>query len=399
MKGRFLLSSALISALLTSSCTSDIALEQDLLETGNSVSFTLRTPVGEKVGYTRTLHDASEYAINSLQLYEYEVTESEDGEKATSLTRILKYPAGTGRDVLEPIDNGNGSYTFSIIIPASYEGKTYTYRLVANNATTNVMIGESADNFRDKWYSAVILKNSIVETETGDGDSEGGEEGDTPAASETKIISPAGDALANPEKGIAMTGSAVASGTQNDEIKIGVTTRCDVELTRIVSRVDIRHEIPNLKLTKVELNGAPVKTFLFPRMDDNENTLFADAERLKVDLNSTLTLPEYYLKDNENENIVDLKKAFYLYERANSEEDSAWVHIEYKVDANGTEYDGSIDVPFRHTSDEREYINTERNHLYTIVLGNSDDPVAGKVSATLIVDDWNLIEIDEPLTD
>ena len=46
-----------------------------------------------------------------------------------------------------------------------------------------------------------------------------------------------------------------------------------------------------------------------------------------------------------------------------------------------------------------EYIDTERNHLYTIVLGHDDDPVSGKVSASLIVDEWNLVEIDEPLTD
>ncbi|MDE7438276.1 MAG: hypothetical protein K2M93_07305, partial [Muribaculaceae bacterium] len=66
---------------------------------------------------------------------------------------------------------------------------------------------------------------------------------------------------------------------------------------------------------------------------------------------------------------------------------------------NDTEYKGVLDVPFRRTSGDMQYIDTKRNHLYTIVLGNGDEPVAGKVSATIIVDDWNLVEIDEPITD
>ena len=110
-------------------------------------------------------------------------------------------------------------------------------------------------------------------------------------------------------------------------------------------------------------------------------------------------VPEKYLKDDDDNDIVELKKAFYLYERRNTEEDGAIIHLEYTVDANGTEYNGILDVPFKRTSGDKAYIDTKRNHLYTIVLGNGDEPVSGRVSATLIVDDWNLVEIDEPITD
>ena len=401
----FLMSASVLAILSLASCSNDVVLDEGFTESENTLTFSMRTPSGEKVSYSRAegvLHDVSEYAVNSLQLYEYEVTEGEDGAKTTSLTRIMSYPTGTGKNVIDLKDGGDGSYSFSIVIPADYKDRKFTYRLVANNATTNVKIGDSADKFRDKWYSAVILKNTTIQPEV----PEEGTDDDAAAEVEPITVSPKGDALADPEKGIAMTGSAKVKGSESEEIVIGETTQCDVKLTRIVARIDIRYATPNLKLTKVELQNAPVRTFLFPRFDEENNPLYADDmtedekyKPLKMDLSSIHTLPEYYLKDRDDENLVELKKAFYLYERKNTEENSAIVHLEYTVDANGTEYKGVLDVPFKRTSGDKAYIDTKRNHLYTIVLGNDDEPVAGKVSATIIIDDWNLVEIDEPITD
>ena len=389
----FLMSASVLAILSSASCSNDVVLDEGFPESENTLTFSMRTPSGEKVSYSRAegvLHDVSEYAVNSLQLYEYEMVEDEDGAKTTSLTRIMSYPTGTGKNVIDLKDGGDGSYSFSIVIPADYKNRKFTYRLVANNATTNVKIGDSADKFRDEWYSSLVLQNSVVQPETP-------EEATTEANPIT--VSPKGDALANPENGIAMTGSAKVKGSESDEIEIGKTTECEVELTRIVSRIDIKYSTPNLKLTKVELRGAPVKTYLFPRFDTDNNPLYAEADTLKMDLSSIHSLPEKYLKDDEENNLVELKKAFYLYERKNTEDNSAVIHLEYTVDANGTEYKGVLDVPFKRTSGDKAYIDTKRNHLYTIVLGNDDEPVAGKVSATIIVDDWNLVEIDEPITD
>lgn len=380
MKGRFLLSTALLTALLSASCSSDLPVAQDLKENGNSVTFTLRTPVGETVSYTRVLHDEPEYAVNSLTLYEYEVvTDEESGEKSSSLCRVMSYPDGLGRDVLSPVPNGDGSYTFSIIVPAANEGKTYTYRFVANNATAGQTPGTTADDFCNSTYAAVSLR------ETADADDPG------------TLLPPTADQLAAEGNGIAMTGTALFNNSE--EITMGEDVKCEVSLKRIVSRVDIRFRTPNLKLTKVELQGAPVRSWLFPRTDESGNPLFADTEFRTLNLNSSVSLPDYYLRDNESETEVSLRKAFYLYERANTAADCAKIHIEYTVSANGTEYTGELDIPFRRTGGDMEYIDTERNHLYTIVLGHDDDPVSGKVSASLIVDEWNLVEIDEPLTD
>ena len=85
MKGRFLISSALLTALLSASCASDNVTEQDLASAENTLTFSLRTPAGEKVSYTRAaLHDEPEYAVNSLQLYEYEIVDGDGGRRPPS---------------------------------------------------------------------------------------------------------------------------------------------------------------------------------------------------------------------------------------------------------------------------------------------------------------------------
>ena len=112
-------------------------------------------------------------------------------------------------------------------------------------------------------------------------------------------------------------------------------------------------------------------------------------------------LPDDFLSELEDDT-YSMKKAFYVYERANTADDCLTIHIEYYVAANGREdYEGAVDVPFRKTGEngEYEYIDAVRNHLYTIVLGNGTDPVSGKVSATVKVAEWNGVDIDEPLTD
>ena len=360
MKGTLIYSSALVMALLTASCSSENVVESIPDSADHNLTFTLRTPAGEKVGYTKALHDSPEYAINSLTLYEYEV--ADDG--STSLARVMSYPDGNGKNSLNPVDGGNGTYTFSIIVPAANDGKKYSYKFVANDATPTQSIGSDFNTFSQTLAS---LTFGAVET-------------------------PTADLLA--KNGIAMSGVAVAGGNEILTMSKGLT--CDVNMTRIVSRVDIRHQIPNLKITEVTLHGAPQSGFLFPQ---SIVPLVQPENCVSLGLNTNVVLPADYLNRLKDIDEVNLKKAFYLYERQNSDENSAYVNIKYTVDANSTEYVGEIDVPFRTTGENPTAVHAQRNHLYTIVLGNGTDPIAGKVTARLIVDDWNLVEVDEPLTD
>ena len=353
------------------SCSNEAPLSPDTA-TGKeqTVTFTLRTPVGEKVSYSRALHDASEYAINSLVLYEYEIN---DEAGTSSLTRIMKYPDGSGKNTIIPVDGGDGTYTFSIIIPTDYDGKKYSYRFVANDATKTPALGS---NFTSTLGIASANKTVVVNS---------GSESDEEA-------NPTGDFLA--EGGITMTGTAKVGGEEIFQMQPGI--KASVEMTRIVSRIDVKYETPNLKITNIELQGAPTMGYLFPQ---SEFGVPNSTQFVNMSLNKNCELPTDYLEKLEDKTIINLNKAFYLYERANAEGNSIIVHIEYDVDANNTTYKGSINVPFRRTSEDTGYVNTLRNHLYTIVLGNGSEPVAGKISSKIIVDEWNLIEVDETLTD
>lgn len=352
--------------LLAASCDSstDHALQSAPDADSNSVTFTLRTPARENVVYSRDgIHESDEYAINTLALYEYEVT-----EEGTVLNRIMKKD-GNGKNALDMTENSDGGYTFSIVVPADNDGRKYSYKFVANDLTADPAIGSAFTDFSDT-NAAFVLTDGL-----------------------------SADVFCTEGKGIAMTGVAKdSSGSEIITMAKGV--KCEVILTRIVSRIDIRYQTPNLKVTSVTLSGAPSTGTLFPA---SEIPVYQPAACHTLALNTNTPLPEKFLSKLTEESGIEtfeMKKAFYIYERQNSADNSLNVHIEYSVAANGLEdYKGYVDVPFCKTDGSGEYVAAVRNHLYTIVLGNGKDPISGKVTATLKVSDWNGVDIDEPLTD
>lgn len=378
MKAKFLISASALSAVLLaiSSCSSENPMVQEPDMEPGTLTFNLKTPGGDDLLFTRAaIHDEAEWKINTLSIYEYEVSGS--GASATeTLTRVLNYP-GTSGNAVSLTSQTNNSYGFTILIPQDYGSRKFTYKFVVNTPHTAPAIGSAF---------ATGLKTLPLPEATQSGEENAG---DWYSA----------DMLAQDGVGIAMTGVATQAG--NEQITPRAVTSCDVKLTRAVARVDIRFQTPNLKITNVELKKAPKNGSIFlpaslpTPATDNQTT---------CRLNANVTLPTKYIKEmTDGTTIVELKKAFYLYERTNTASDYAYVHIDYAV-ADDTQptnkiYTGSLDVPFRQTSSGTAWVNTQRNHLYTIVLGNGNKPVAGDLQAKLIVDDWNLIDIDQPLTD
>ena len=393
MKSNLLFSVPLLAMVLATSCSSDNVVDRipDTPTEDNTLTFTIRTNSGGRVSYSRAsdegIQDSDEYCINSLVLYEYEVMDNE----STSLTRVLKYPDGKGTNNLDLQDNHDGTYAFSIIVPADHDGKTYTYRFVANNATVNPALSTDFSEFAET-KAALVLQEG-----------DGGE-----------VLARNGiDEESNDINSIAMTGVAVrheeaGNGTEQ-KILMSKGVACDVALQRIVSRIDIRHQIPNLRIDEATLENAPVQGNLFPGAEIPY--IFANQEgaTFTMAMNKKKILPDTYLRDLEGapeDKVVNISKAFYFYERQNEENNTLAVRIRYHVVVNSKdeqgnyiEHEGETLVPFMKTDGSGEYVNAERNHLYTIVLGNGTDPVAGYVRATLTVDDWNPVEIDEPLTD
>ena len=87
----------------------------------------------------------------------------------------------------------------------------------------------------------------------------------------------------------------------------------------------------------------------------------------------------------------DLKKVFYLYERHNEDGNGAEIKITYTVNSSK----GEVVVPFRKTSDTKEFVDVERNTLYTVVLGNGDPVTTNEVKFSLRIEDWNVVDMDE----
>lgn len=362
--------------LLACSCsTQDMEYPtRTAVEQSRALTFTLKMPAGGKISYTRAdgemIHDETEYAINHLSLYEYEV----GADSSEKLVRILK-SNGNGKNVIDLTDRGSdNSYTISISVPAEYIGKDYRYRFVANDVNL-------ADPESESDFTSFSIAHATRELLSGN----------------------SADALSG--SGIAMSGTA--SDGVDDVITIAEGTSCTVDMQRIVSRIDLRYETPNLKVTSMELRNAPRYGFLFKQ---GAIPSFADEDCITLGHHASVQLPENFLKDLEEDEsgrkpeLIELEKAFYLYERANGEYGSAMVHIEYevdyndKVDAEGNKvyYHGSIDVPF--SKADGTFVDAERNHRYVIVLGNGKEPVAGEIKFRFVVEDWQDVAISDEFT-
>lgn len=340
---------ALTAALLASSCSK----EQSACGCGDDgavipVTFTMNTPAGEAVPYegggTRATHDVAEWTIHKLALYVYAVDNDDKG------TFLRSYSTdATGDQAISIVPNGAGTYTFTLKAPVSDLKARQRFVFVANDAYATPSVGESQDELQNKLATTVLTDSQTS------------------------------DLLAPNDKGIAMSGIA-QSGSQ-DIITITPGVKCEVHLKRIVARVDVQNNTPNLVIKSMELQNAAPKGYLFP----HDPVTAADEGYITLGKNANVDLGDSY--DDQ----TALKKAFYLYERHNEEGNGTTVKINYRI--NNT--DGEVIIPFQKTSDDKAYVDITRNTLYTIVLGNGEPVVTNEVKFTLKVEDWNVVDMDE----
>lgn len=175
--------------------------------------------------------------------------------------------------------------------------------------------------------------------------------------------------------------SGIAKSNENDVVTITPGVKCEVHLQRIVARVDVQNNTPNLVISSIQLEKTAPKGYLFP----HETIAAADESYITEAMNAQVSLGTTY--DEQ----TSLKKVFYLYERANEAGDCAQVRITYTINNSK----GEVVVPFRKTSDDLAYIDIARNTLYTIILGNGEPITTNPVSFTLKVEAWNTVDMDE----
>ena len=310
------------------------------------VSFTMNTPAGEAVPYgtTRATHDEAEWTIHRLTLYVYSV---DDAGRGTFLRRYAT--DASGDQAISIVSNGAGTYNFTLKAPVSDLKARQRFVFVANDAFDEPSPGESQDELENKLAGITL------------------EEGHS------------ADKLAAKGTGIAMSG--IARSNSNDIVTITPGVKCEVSLRRIVARVDVQNNTPNLVIGSIELLNAAPRGYLFP----HDPVAAASESYITEAMNAEVALGTTY--DEQK----DLKKVFYLYERHNEDGNGAEIKITYTVNSSK----GEVVVPFRKTSDTKEFVDVERNTLYTVVLGNGDPVTTNEVKFSLRIEDWNVVDMDE----
>ncbi|WP_274957786.1 hypothetical protein, partial [Millionella massiliensis] len=335
----------LITALVSLSCTKEQSgYDQDKVI---PVTFTMSTPAGEAIPYssvTRATHDEAEWTIHRLSLYVYAVDAEGNG------TFLRRYATDeTGDKQITIVPNGAGTYNFTLKAPVSDLNAQRRFVFVANDAFTEPGEGESQDELQNKLATIALSEGNSA------------------------------DMLAANGTGIAMSG--IAKSNENDIVTITPGVKCEVHLQRIVARVDVQNNTPNLVISSIQLEKTAPKGYLFP----HETIAAADESYITEAMNAQVSLGTSY--DEQ----TNLKKVFYLYERANEAGDCAQVRIAYTINNSK----GEVVVPFRKTSDDLAYIDIARNTLYTTILGNGEPITTNPVSFTLKVEEWNTVDMDE----
>ena len=305
------------------------------------VSFTMNTPAGEAVPYgtTRATHDEAEWTIHRLTLYVYSV---DDAGRGTFLRRYAT--DASGDQAISIVSNGAGTYNFTLKAPVSDLKARQRFVFVANDAFDEPSPGESQDELENKLAGITLEEGHSADK-------------------------------------LAAKGTGIARSNSNDIVTITPGVKCEVSLRRIVARVDVQNNTPNLVIGSIELLNAAPRGYLFP----HDPVAAASESYITEAMNAEVALGTTY--DEQK----DLKKVFYLYERHNEDGNGAEIKITYTVNSSK----GEVVVPFRKTSDTKEFVDVERNTLYTVVLGNGDPVTTNEVKFSLRIEDWNVVDMDE----
>lgn len=357
MKTR-ILSMMFAAAILFGGCSKQVTDDGDVAPQSVPVTFTLATPGSEGVVYPSSrapqtrVQDAAEYAIKQMTMLVYDAT---DPQKPKFLRKH------TLNDDITLYDNGNGTYSFSIEAPIADINTARKYVFVVNDdAAVAATAAESTEaDLHDVKASIELAQGSTA------------------------------DVLAADDKGIVMTGTAKDEGGTGDVLKVTAGLKCKVSLERIVARIDLQNNTPNMTIQSATLVGAATKGYLFAQSSLAAPT--PDRISLGSNTNVTITTPN---ATSDPFQPTTFNKVFYAYERPNTADDYAAVRVTYKINNSY----GTVDVPFKKTSDQSgDPIDITRNHLYTIVLGDGSVVETNPIKFSIRVDDWNLVEMPEEI--
>ena len=404
-KNDFLTKSLLLGAfaLICAACSNDEVAGIVDEEDAPTFSITLKTPAVGGVtvnNATRaegeTVEDETDEAtLKSVDIYLFSkaISNTNTTDAAYSYSGKLSFAATATTGISAWETGESGTITCTGKIPLEAMGKYTRFAIIANDGDVTQPASNStslADFMASTQASATVATTNTADVLVG---------------GETDKSFPMSAVINDASKSYLLT----AAG--NTEIEGNVT------LVRNVARIDIRNYATDLTITGVKVVKANSKSYIFsgsgtinvptsPEAIDELNplkeysTLITDGTTAYNSVRTGATQAEIFEANTH--------RAFYLYEQAanTSGNEAFYVEVSYSVnskDAEGNatqEATGTVKVPFSVAADgTTTYKPIQRNHLYTIQLGNGTAVLTGELKVTLVVDDWATgEEFEEELT-
>lgn len=455
---------AALAAITFSACASDadVAIASDstpenLVNTSPTIVFKLSVPSNTSLYYNNTravgddLADIDEEAtIKSLYMYEFDAATDQLVNKVDITSIILTNPAGTTGG----ITSGTASLTAKDYVYEYKPGVNLTYNdarqflFVANYPTLAAGLNTIADHEADNTKAITTLtavKSMVTDALTGTID----QKSVWTNVSSTDVLPMTAFAMFN--------NSDVIPVTELNELGTNVVTTT-VDLTRIVARIDVVNNTPELVIDEIKLIKANDRSYLLaetetttrsdlPAGNTKVNMAFDKAKVIgtakiasaseskpywdqavadKTASNAYLTtfaIPEANISATPDANgsvvtnPVKLEQAFYIYEDIErGQEDTGEVDGEsnpiYKVadDVLRIQVRGTLkgipvsyNIPFSKdliegaaASAPKTGFAIKRNYLYTVMLGDGKPaPIQTGVKVKIKVLDWNQQEVTD----
>lgn len=350
------------------------------------------------------LHEVQEWTVKKLGVYIFMASTQSAGDAEY---RLVKKKEGitfgaAGTPGVSGTAMGNGEYSYTEMLEKYMIGKYLKVLLVANEGElSDITLDTNHDGTRGTTLQEfkALTAGAVLE------DSEGQSADKISGGAYTSET----DLTGGTYKGIVMSGTAKKGTAEEIHLASAASLELEALLTRNVARIDICLNKKGLTLKKAVLKTTAKKAYIFPQSTTAapDNALLTDYPLLPVSKYAELLgdgkLGITYQNpatDTEAKEVTrdrnTLKHVFYLYEQVNDNSSCAAVEVTYTLaNADGVEQTGVLEIPFRETTTEGkgDYVNTTRNHLYTVELG--DGSLDGEVNARLVVQDWEPNEIHE----
>lgn len=391
MKLNFNLKSSLCALMLLagmSACTSETEIlnnaDDGQLSAQSGIHFVIQTPSSDAIVSRATqtvVGEDAENKIRKMSLYIFAL--NDNAADADENYTLLKKTEDIDLSSL-----GNGQLTYTEPITSDMIGKKVKMLLVANDKVTSATKGTTKLNdFKKSEATAVATSDGSADVISGD------------------IFSGTNSSNAT---GLVMSAVAYSGDTEGQDEAVTLTplgVDMKANFQRIVARIDLIHNIPNMTLKSVKVLNAASKGYLFKQGTTDAPTDATPVTLLPTSASGVKGLAYQPKSGNETDAEViaknTLKHVFYLYEKTNNGDDNCvTVEISYTLKMGNWDKDGTVQVKFKKSqTDGSGYVNTARNTLYTIKMGDGKEATDVNNVTTLTVKDWDQEqETDESFT-